>query len=302
MTEVSRAENSRAGLVYGLSAYGLWGVLPIYFVLLAPTGPIEVVAWRIVWSLVFCGLLLLVTRNHGLKHALRSRRGVLMLGLAALVIYINWQLFVWSVATNRVIDASLGYFINPLVTVLLGIVILRERITRTQAIAVCIGALAIIVMAVGAGGIPWISLALAASFGVYSLIKHEVGATFDAVTGMTIETAWITPIAIGVLGVLAGSGGLVFGHHGGLNVVLLLLAGPVTACPLLLFAAAARRLPLVSIGLIQFVSPILQFLFGLLVLHEAMPLGRWIGFALVWVSLAFIVFDMTRGARAPHAS
>ncbi|MDH6237971.1 EamA family transporter RarD [Cryobacterium sp. CG_9.6] len=292
-----RSENSR-GLLYGFLAYGLWGVLPLYFLLLAPTGAVEVVAWRVLFSLVFCLLLITFTRKWGaLRHVLGQRRVMLTMGLAGLLIFVNWQTYVFAAMTGHVVEAALGYFINPIVTVLLGVLVLRERLRRIQWIALAITVVAVIVLTVGYGTLPWISLVLAFSFGFYGLMKKRVGTSVDAVTGLTLETAWLAPVAIIQLVVVASLSGLTFGTVSTIHTLGLLAAGVVTAVPLLLFAAAARRLPLTVLGLIQFAAPVLQFLVGVFILNEPMPAERWVGFALVWVALIILTIDMVAAGR-----
>jgi chloramphenicol-sensitive protein RarD len=294
-----RAGISRSGLAYAISAYGLWGFLPIYFIALAPTGPVEIVAWRILLSLVFCALLIAVTRSwRAFRALLRDRRVVLTMGAAGVLIFVNWLTYVFATLSGQVVEAALGYFINPIVTVFLGVIVLRERLSATQWTAVGISIVAVVVLAVGYGQLPWIALVLAFSFGFYGLIKKRVGHRVDAVSGLTLETAWLAPLAAVLLVLVGMSGTLTMGSLGTWHTVLLLAAGAVTAIPLLLFAAASRRLPLTYMGFIQYFAPFIQFLVGVVVLREPMPLERWIGFGLVWVALAVLTFDLLRGARA----
>jgi len=294
--------STRSGLGYAVAAYVLWGVLPLYFLLLLPSGAFEVVAFRILMSLAFCALLLTVTRGWGrLRDLLRDRRTVLFMALAAVAIYVNWQVYIFAALSGHVIEGSLGYFINPIVTVLLGVLVLRESVRPAQWAALAIALAAIVVIVVGYGSVPWCALVLAFSFGAYGLIKRVVGSRVDAVGGLTLETAWLAPVAAVQLVVVASiGGGLEFGRHGAFHVVAMLLAGVATTVPLLLFAAGARRLPLVALGMTQFLAPILQFLIGWLVLREAMPLERWIGFGLVWLALVVLTTDMIVTARPPR--
>jgi chloramphenicol-sensitive protein RarD len=290
---------SRAGLVYAIAAYGLWGFLPIYFIALEPTGPFEVVGWRIVLSLVFCAILITVTRAwRPFAGLVRDRRVVLTMGVAGVLIYVNWQTYVYAALSGQVVEAALGYFINPIVTVFLGVLVLRERLNLTQWIAVGISIVAVFVLAFGLGEFPWIALVLAFSFGFYGLIKKRVGLRVDAVAGLTLETAWLTPVAVVQLIVVGTTAGLTIGQYGTWHTLLLLLAGAITAIPLLFFAAASRRLPLTTMGFIQYFAPFIQFVVGVFVLQEPMPVERWIGFALVWVALIVLMFDLVRGARA----
>lgn len=295
-----RSENSK-GLIFGFLAYGLWGALPLYFLLLAPTGAFEVVAWRVLFSLVFCVLVITVTRKWAvLLGVLRQRRVMAIMGLAGLLIFVNWQTYVYAAMTGHVVEAALGYFINPIVTVFLGVLVLRERLRRIQWMAVGISLIAVIVLTIGYGTLPWISLVLAFTFGFYGLIKKSVGTSVDAVTGLTLETALLAPVAVIQLVVVAGISGLTFGTVSPAHTMGLLAAGVVTAVPLLFFAAAARRLPLTVLGLIQFLAPVLQFLVGVFVLKEPMPAERWVGFALVWVALIMLTVDMIASGRAPR--
>ncbi|MCU1509324.1 MAG: rarD [Glaciihabitans sp.] len=295
---VTPPERYGRGILFAVGAYGLWGFLPAFFELLAPSSAPEIVSWRIALSLVFCGILLTVTRTWGkLFTILRDRRTVLTLGLAGVFILINWLVYVFAVLTNHVVEAALGYFTNPIVTVLLGVFILRERLRPAQWTAIGISAAAVLVLAVNYGAFPWIALVLAFSFGLYGLIKKRVGGTVDAISGLTIETAWLTPLAIAQLVALAVTGGLTIGHVSTAHTLIMLSAGIVTAVPLLLFAAAARRLPLTYLGLTQYLAPVLQFLFGVVVMHEDMPPARWAGFALVWLALIILTVDMFRSRR-----
>lgn len=290
-------------MIYAAGAYVLWGFLPIFFLLLAPSGPLEIVAVRIVFSLVFCALILTVTRSWGrFIGILRQPRLAFTMALAGVFIYVNWQTYVVATLTGHVIEAALGYFINPIVTILLGVLILRERLRRMQWVALGVSVLAVGVLSAGYGSVPWISLILAFSFGLYGLIKKRVGPRVDAVSGLTLETLWITPIAAIQLMVVAGSTGLTFATSGGWHVVLMMSAGVITAVPLLLFASAARRLPLVYLGFFQYLAPFLQLIFGVFVLNEPMPPERWVGFGLVWVSLAILTADLVAAYRVPAAS
>lgn len=295
----TEASAHKSGLVYAITAYVLWGLLPIFFVALTPAGAVEIVSWRVTFSLVFCALLITVTRSWPkLIAIMRQPRLVMLLGLAGALILANWLVYVYATLSGHVVEGSLGYFINPLVTVLLGVFILRERLRIAQWVAVGIAAIAVLVLAVGYGQFPWISLVLAFSFGLYGFVKKWVGPRVDALSGLTIETALLTPVAIAMLWGVAATAGIVFGTAGATNTLLLLSAGVITAVPLLLFASASRRLPLVWIGLTQFLTPVLQFLFGAVVMGEPMPLERWAGFLLVWIALVVLMADMVVTGRA----
>lgn len=292
------ARERTLGGLFAFGAYLLWGFLPLYFLLLAPTGPWELVAWRILLSLVFCAFLLTVMRAWPRLAAIfRQPRVIGLTVIAGLLIYVNWQVFIYGALSGHVIETSLGYFINPIATVLLAVLVLREHLRPTQWVAIGIAAAAVLVIIVGYGAFPWIALTLAASFGVYGLVKKKVGPTVDAVSGLTLETLWLTPIAVTVLIVVASTQGFTMGAYGWQHTVLLSLTGVITAVPLLLFAAGARRVSLTTIGLLQFVAPVLQFLIGWLLLGEPMPLERWIGFGLVWIALIILTVDSVVHAR-----
>ncbi|MDX2377238.1 EamA family transporter RarD [Microbacterium sp. LRZ72] len=292
------AREKALGGVYAFTAYLLWGFLPLYFLTLAPTGPWEIVAWRIVLSLVFCVVLLSVTRTwRSFGRIVRQPRLLGWTALAGVVIYVNWQVFLVATLTGHVIETSLGYFINPIITVLLGVLVLRESLRPTQWISIAITALAVGVIVVGYGAFPWIALTLACAFGVYGLIKKQIGPQVDAVSGLTLESFWLMPVAVGQLVAVSLTTGLTLGSAGLSHAVLLSLAGVATATPLLFFAAGARRVPLTVIGLLQFVAPILQFVTGAFLLGEPMPLERWIGFALVWVALTVLSVDSVLYSR-----
>ena len=299
MASEPQSNRTGVGLAFAIGAYGLWGFLPLYFTTLAPAGPIEIVAWRVVLSLVFCAILLTVTRGwHALAVIARDRRTILIMGAAGALILVNWLVYVFAALSGHVVEAALGYFTNPIVTVLLGVLVLRERLRPLQWTALGLSAVAVLVLAVNYGQFPWIALALAFSFGLYGFIKKQVGARVDAISGLTIETAWLAPIAAVVLIVLSLNGELVLGTQPAVHTALLLSAGVVTAVPLLLFAAAARRLKLTHIGLTQFFAPVLQFVIGVYYFHEQMPLTRWLGFALVWIALIILTVDLFRSSRA----
>ncbi|WP_129788442.1 EamA family transporter RarD [Promicromonospora panici] len=289
-------QQDRWGLPLGIGAYLLWGGMPLFFPLLQPAGAVEVVAHRIVWSLLFCLIALAALRQlDDFRAALRSPRILGPLAVAAALIIVNWVVYVYAVLSDRVLDAALGYFINPIVTVLLGVLVLRERLRPVQWIAIAFGAAAVVVLSTGLGGLPWISLCLALSFGLYGLVKNRVGRTVPALPGLAVETAVATPFALAYLVWLGASG--TFAGHGAGHSLLLMSTGIVTALPLLLFSAAARRLPLSVIGMLQYLAPVIQFLVGLLVFGEHMPAARWAGFVLVWVALVLLTVDGIRQAR-----
>lgn len=290
---------SRSGLAYAIGAYGLWGIFPLYFLTLEPATPFEVVGYRILFSVVFCAILIAVTRSWRTLFALfKNRRTMLLLGVASVLIYINWQVFILAVLNQQILESSLGYFINPIVTVILGVLVLRERLRPLQWVAVGISFLAVIVLTVSYGTIPWISLTLAISFGFYGLLKKRIGQNVDAISSLTIETLWMTPVAITQLVIVSMTVGLTFFGYGLGHTLLLMSSGIVTAVPLILFGAGARRLPLTAVGLIQYSTPLFSFLLAVFVLHEPMPLSRWIGFIIIWVALSVLTIDMFRTGNA----
>ncbi|MEV7826463.1 EamA family transporter RarD [Microbacterium enclense] len=292
------AGGSTRGALFALGAYLLWGVLPIYFLQLKPTGPFEVVAWRIILAFAFCLLLLTVLRVwRPFLAIVRQPRLMALTALAGVLIYVNWQTYLIGALTGHVIETSLGYFINPIVTVLLGVVVLRERLRVLPWVAIGIAVAAVVVIVVGYGAFPWIALTLAFSFGFYGLVKKQIGPAVDAVSGLTLESFWLLPVAVVQLIVVAYVTGITLGNEGVLHTILLLAAGAVTAVPLLLFASGARRVPLTVIGLLQFVAPVIQFVIGAWVLHEPMTPERWVGFALVWVALVLLSVDSLVASR-----
>jgi chloramphenicol-sensitive protein RarD len=288
--------SSRQGFLYGVTAYVLWGGFPLYWPLLEPAGSVELLAHRILWSLVTLAVLVLVLRRTRQFAALFSDRRVFaLLSLAAVVITLNWGTYIYGVTNDRVVETSLGYFMNPLVTVLMGVVILGERLRTLQWLAIGVGALACLVLTVDYGHPPWIALVLACSFGTYGLAKKQAGA--EAIESLTLETLLVAPLALAYLAWLVVQGESSFGSEGTGHALLLMSAGLVTAVPLLCFGAAAIRVPLVTLGLLQYLAPILQFLLGVLWFHEEMSTGRWIGFALVWVALTIFTVESVRHRR-----
>ncbi len=283
----------RRGTTYGFLAYAIWGVFPLYFHALKPSGAWEILAHRIVWTLVLCLAVLGVRRDLAWSRQLVARpRLALGVTIAALLIAANWVIYVFAVISGRTTEAALGYFLNPIVTVALGVLVLRERLRPLQWAAVAIGAAAGIYLSVAGGQFPLIALTLAFSFAGYGLVKKKVGASLDAMHSLAAETAVLFPVAVGVLAWLTVTGGTTFTQDTPLHPTLLLLAGVVTAVPLLLFAAAARRIPLTTVGLLQFITPVLQLICGVVLLGEHMSTERWIGFAIVWVALLMLSVDM----------
>ncbi len=290
------AQQTRSGLTFGVLAYLGWGLFPLYWPLLEPASPFEVLAHRVVWSLVFCAGLLTVTRKwRSFTALIRDRAQLVWLALASIVIAVNWGSFIWGVNNGHVLEVSLGYFINPLITVLFAVVFLHESLRRQQWIAVGLGTVAVVVLTVDLGRPPWIALLVSASFATYGLIKKRT--SLGAIEALTVETTVLFPFALGFLILLQLRGELVFGHAGAGKTTLLVLTGVVTAVPLLLFAAAASRLNLSTIGLLQYFVPILHFILGLTVFGEPMGSARWIGFVLIWIALAIFTVDAWRSHR-----
>lgn len=283
-------------MLFGLAAYGIWGLFPLYFRLLDDASPMEVLGHRIVWSLVVLVLVLTLRRQWGLARHLRGDPRTF--GLAALggvLIAVNWGVYIWAVNNDHVVEAALGYFVNPLVTVAAGVIVLDERLRRAQIAALTIGAVAVAVLTIAYGRVPVIALVLACSFGGYSLVKKLM--PLDAMSSLTVEAAVLTPVALVGLGVIAARGDLAFGTEGAGISLLLVSAGVVTVVPLVLFGAAARLVPLSMLGLMQYLTPTLQFLCGVVVFHESVTAARWVGFSLVWLALCVLTGDMVRYTR-----
>ncbi|MCJ1711502.1 EamA family transporter RarD [Clavibacter michiganensis subsp. phaseoli] len=300
MTRPAPESSTRTGLLAAVGAYGLWGVLPVFFLLLVPAGAFEIVGWRILFSLVVCAVVITAARRWGRVVAIVRRPRILLgLGLAGHLILVNWTVYVYGTLSGHVVETALGYFINPIVTVLLGVLLLRERLRPLQWTAVGLSAVAVAVIAVGYGQLPWVSLALAGSFGLYGLVKKRVSGGADALSGLALETAWLVPAATTMLVITGAGAGLTIGTVSLGHTLLLVSTGVVTAGPLLLFGLAAGRLPLSVIGLTQYLAPLLQFAFGVFVMHEAMPPERWAGFAIVWAALVLLTIDMLRASRRP---
>ena len=288
----TRRQESSRGAAYGVVAHAVWGVFPLYFHALKPAGAWEVLAHRVMWTLVVCGAVLLLRRDLAWVRPLLERRRVgLGVVAAALLIAANWVIYVYAVVSGHVIEAALGYFLNPLVTVAVGVVVLREPLRRLQWLAVGIGLLAAAYLTIDYGKPPWISLLVALTFAFYGLTKKRVGATLTATQSLAAETAVLLPVALVIVLLLGARDATTFLGHGSAHTVLLLAAGVLTAVPMLLFGGAARRIPLSHLGLIQFVTPVLQLLCGVLLLGETMPPSRWIGFGVVWIALTVLSVD-----------
>ena len=281
-------------MALGAAAYLLWGLFPLYWPLLEPAGAVEILAHRVVWSLVVVAAVLVVQRRWRWIGAL-GRRRVALLVAAALFIAVNWATYIYGVNTGQVVETSLGYFVNPLVTVGLGVLVLHERLRATQWAAVGIAGVAVVVLTLDYGRPPWIALVLAVSFGLYGLLKKQVG--IGAVDSLAVETAVLFAPALAYLVLLAGRGSGTFGAAGSGHALLLVSTGMVTAVPLLFFGAAATRVPLTVIGLLQYLAPVMQFLIGVLLYREPMPASRVAGFALVWLALVLLTADGVAASR-----
>lgn len=262
------------GVAAGAGAHVLWGMFPIFFGLLAPAGSVEILANRMLWTLVLMLAVVVILGRLSRLRRLDLRTGVMVSGAAAMI-SINWGTYIYGVISGRVVETALGYFINPLVSVLLGMLIFRERVNRSQAAALVLAGLAVLVLTVDYGRPPYIALTLALSFGTYALIKKVV--PLDPVTSLTAEGIATAPFAIGYLIFLGATGASTFFGYGAGHSLLLMAAGVVTAVPLLLFGVAAHRVPLVTLGIIQYLTPSLQMAWGVAVLHEDMPASRWVG-------------------------
>ena len=295
----------RVGFAYGFGAYLSWGIFPLFFSLLAVVDPYEIIPFRVISCMLFCLILITATRKWAdLVAIFRQPRSLFWFTISALLLYANWQIFIVGIVTGRIIETALGYFMNPLVTILVGVIVRRERLRPAQWAAVGVAFVGVLVSAIAYGEFPWIALGLAFSFGFYGAVRKIANENVDAITGLSIETIVSTPVAIVqlvVIWLLTGATGAVgagFFEHG-LDISLLLIAsGPLTAIPLMLFGAANRRLALSHMGFMQFLTPIMSFLTGYFIFHEAMPLARWVGFITVWVAIIILLTDMVMHSQA----
>jgi chloramphenicol-sensitive protein RarD len=284
-------ETSRSGALFALGAYGLWGVVPIYWKKLAHVPAAEVVAHRVIWSVFFVAAILAFSRGFGrATAALRSRRTLAYLSASTLVIAINWGLFIWAVQNGRILQASLGYYVNPLVSVALGVVFLGERLSRSQLVAVALATVGVSILTFAGGAFPWVSLVLAGTFAAYGLLRKL--APVDAIEGLFVETLLVAPVAIALVVFREHGGHGALARGGAVQGLLLAAAGPITAVPLLFFAAAARRLPLTTLGFFQYVSPTLQFLCAVLLYGEKLTSAHIATFAFIWVGLCIFSIGM----------
>ena len=292
----------RTGLFYAIITYLMWGMLPLYFNLMADASPVEIVASRVVFSLIFCAALLpMLKLTGGFVEVLRDRRATLVLFAASLLIGVNWFIYVLATTTGRTIDASLGYFINPLVSVSLGVIFLKERLRVAQWVAVGLSAVAVLIMSVVYGQVPFIGLGLAFSFGIYGLLKSRVGGTVAPVVSLSLETLLLIPVALLALVWVQGTGqSTMFTTPG--RFLLLASTGVVTAVPLIAFAAAAKRLPLTGIGMVQYVGPSIQFFLAVFVLKDHIGTEKWLGLSIIWVALVIFTADAVRASRTSRLS
>jgi chloramphenicol-sensitive protein RarD len=288
------SEPRRSGLLFGIGAYASWGLFPAFFPLLKPASAFEILAHRIVWCFALMVVVVVVVRRLGDVRAMTGRTW-LLLTFASALISVNWVIYIYAVNNGHVVDAALGYFINPLVTVALGVLIFRERLNRAQFVALAVAVAAVVVLTVEIGTVPVIALGLALSFGLYGAVKKVV--PVDPRVSVGIEAGVAAPFALAYLVVLSAGGHQTFTNHGAGHVALMILSGVLTAVPLLLFAAAAQRLPMVTMGLLFYLTPAMQLTWGVFVGHEPMPAARWLGFALIWVALAVFTGDAILRAR-----
>jgi chloramphenicol-sensitive protein RarD len=283
------------GLLLAISAYGIWGCFPLFFTLLANVSAFEILAHRIVWAYVFTGLVILgMGRRKQLAALIANRRALAWLALSAALITINWLVFIWAVTAGRVLESSLGYFLTPLVSLFLGRLLLKESMNRLQVIAGSIAAVAVLFELVAIGRLPWVSLTLAGSFGLYGLVRKMQ--PVDSLNGLQVETMIVLPLALLYLAWLWSSGQMVFAQNL-TDSTLLIAAGALTAVPLLLFAAAAQRLDLIVVGFIMYLNPTLQFLTAVFILDEAYPPQRLLTFVLIWIAMGFFLAGMWQAHR-----
>jgi chloramphenicol-sensitive protein RarD len=289
------------GVLAGIGAYTLWGLFPIYWKLLEQVPAIEILAHRMVWSLVFVAMLLTLQQEwKWLREVLRSRRTVLVYTLAAILLSFNWFTYIWAVNAGYVVESSLGYFINPLINILLGVIFLGEKLRTGQVVAVLLAGAGVVYLTVSYGALPWISLLLAFTFGLYGLIKKT--ARLESMHGFSLETMVMFVPALGFLLYREAAGVGAFAHQGAITTLLLVLAGPVTSIPLLLFGYSARRVPLSMLGFMQYIAPTLQFLLGVFAYHEAFPLQRLVGFSIIWTALLVYTLEGVKFSRKLKSS
>jgi chloramphenicol-sensitive protein RarD len=290
----------RVGLLFGVSAYTLWGLFPLYWPLLKPANPLEIVSHRAVWTVVFCVIILAITKSLKTTLATFKRKHVaLKLFSTSILISINWLVYIWATNNGHVVEASLGYYINPVIIIAMGVIFLQEKMRKLQWISIAIASTGVLILTIDYGRLPWIAIALALSWGSYGFIKKTLG--LGALEGLAIETMISSIPYLGYLIFLGANGKGQFGH-GILITILIISAGAVTAIPLLLFNGATTRLPFTIIGLLQYITPTLQFALGVWVLHENMPIARWAGFVIIWIALVVLATDLFRSNRAVNHS
>lgn len=286
-----------AGLLFGFSAYLIWGSFPLIISQTSFANPVEVVTWRVVFGFLFAAVLISAMRKWStIIGLIRNPKKLKWLVLAAIFVFINWETYVIAVATHNTIESSLGYFINPLITILFAVIFLKEKLRKAQWVALGIGLLAVLVLTFDYGRLPFIALILAFSFAIYSLAKNKVGGKINAVESFTLESLLVLPVAILQLVILATYQPIQL-LSSPWHTTVLVGFGIMTAVPLILFGAAASRVPLSTIGFIQYLTPVLQFLTAYFILGEPMPAVRWIGFSLVWISLVVLTLDALRTRR-----
>ncbi|HIW96526.1 MAG TPA: EamA family transporter RarD [Candidatus Corynebacterium gallistercoris] len=276
-------------MIFGILCYVMWGLFPAFFPLLQPATPTEILAHRFVWTLVFMVLVLLASRKLRQLAAITLRQWG-FIAVAAVLIATNWGLYIYAVNNDHVADAALGYFINPLVSVLLGVIVLRESLRPLQKLSVAIAAVAVVILTVALGQPPLISLALAFTFGLYGLVKKRIRLT--PTQSLTAETIVLAPVGLVYLGMLQATGENTFTQLGPGHATLLMAAGVVTALPLLCFARAAQEMTLTSLGMIQYITPVMQMLWAVFVTHEHIPAARWVGFIIIWVAVTVFIIDL----------
>jgi chloramphenicol-sensitive protein RarD len=287
---------SRRGLAHGIAAYGLWGLAPAFWKLLGNISPVEILAHRVVWGVIaFAAIVRVAGAAPAVRAGLGDRRTLAMMAVSGVLLVINWGLFVWAVANDRILDASLGYFMIPLLSVALGTLVLRERMRRPQWVAVGCAVIGVAILTWRAGHVPWVSLAVALSFGIYGLVRKL--ARIESLAGSTVETLLLFPIAVGYLVLLALGGGGQLGHATSGTQWLLVSTGIITAAPLLLFNSAARRLPLSTLGFLQYLGPSCQFVLAVFVYDEPVAHERLLAFVFIWIGLAVFSVDLVRASR-----
>ena len=290
----------KTGLLYGVSAYVLWGAFPLYWPLLEPASALEIVSHRAVWTMVFCIIILAITKSlRATRETMKRPKVVAKLFLTSILISINWLVYIWATNNGHVVEASLGYYINPLVMIGFGIIILKEKMRALQWIAVGIATFGVLVLTIDYGRLPWIALTLAISWGSYGFIKKQLG--LGALEGLAIETLIASLPYLLYLIYIGNKGTGQFGHGIGLTI-LLISAGAITAIPLLLFNGSTTRLPLTVIGLLQYITPTIQFSIGVWIRHEDMPATRWVGFLIIWIALITLALDLVKSGRAVNNS